>query len=364
MKCAIVPALCAAMVLGVPAQAAEAVAPATNSTGTWAEITVGWGHRGAFALDRLTGNIFGTSWHERGTLMSTNFGATFTRVDSNCASGDSFSPYAIFAAADGSKLAVFSSQDNSRSGHSLDGGKTWTSWTKAGAHGLEYGVVDWASGAIFLMPHEEYRAYFSPDMGKSWTNLPSVNYPGGTNKSHPIGKRNYYQSGIGIFSATELVLSHDSASGIQRSEDCGRTWTRVADHFCQGPVQIFQGTGYWLAKKEDAGKWSGILLATKDRGKTWQPVGKPIENGDSPYMTVPRFGKDEKQILVAAAAGILESIDGGNTWNLAVKYPEAVAGKLNVSTVDTWDCFEYDPLHDVFYLYFFLEGPRTWVYRR
>ena len=358
------------VLVGVACACGSGEPPATNAAapdaldgkGVWTELKIGWGHRGALALDRLTGNVFGPCWHERGVLMSSDLGKTFTRVDGKNVAGDPFSAYSIFAAADGGKIAVFSSQGNQLSGHSLDGGKTWTSWTPAGLHGFDYGVVDWESGAIFVMPHEEYRPYFSMDMGKNWRKLESIDYPGGSNNPHQVGKFKYYQSGIGVFGASELVYSRDSGTGIQRSEDGGKTWAKVADYFCEGPLQMFKGVGYWLAKKEEGGKWSGLLLATRDNGKTWQPVGAPIENGDSTYMSVLRFGMSEKHILVAAAEGILESTTGGATWSLALKYPEGI--KPTAPCVDTPDCFEYDPIHDVFYVFFFSEARRTWVYRR
>ena len=60
--------------------------------------------------------------------------------------------------------------------------------------------------------------------------------------------------------------------------------------------------------------------------------------------------------------GILESADGGANWNVALRYPGAVT--IDAPFVDTWDCLEYDTIHDIFYMYFFTKGPRTWVCRR
>jgi hypothetical protein len=358
MKTALLIAVLGGLAAGACVLGGEAPPPAEVAKGTWTEIKVGWGHRGALALDRLSGNLFAAAWRSRGILASSDLGKTFTRADGNCAAGNPFSAYSLFAAADGGKIAAFSSQAGTLSGHSLDGGKTWTSWAKVGAMGLDYGAIDWDSGAILAMPHEEYKAYYSPDLGKTWSKL-QLDYPGGTNKPHQVGKHQHYQPGVGAFGAAELVFSDDC---IKRSEDAGKTWAKVADYCCQGPVQVFKGTGYWLAKKEEEGKWSGVLLATKDKGKSWTPVGSPIDNGASTYLTVPRFGKDEKHILAAAAAGIVESTDGGATWKVAVRYPEAV--KLSSPFVDTGDCFEYDPARDAFYMFFFAEGPRTWVYPR
>jgi hypothetical protein len=310
---------------------------------------------------------------KNGFQMSSDFGKTFTRVGQDGVDANPFSPNAVFTAVEGDKVAMFSSQAGAKAGHSLDGGKTWTIWNQVGTHGLDYGAVDWASGAIFAMPHEEYKAYLSTDLGKTWTRLESVDYPAGSNKPHRVGEHNYGQSGVGIFSATELVYSHDSKTGIQRSADGGKTWAKVADYFCVGQVQVCKGVGYWLAKKEEAGKWAGILLATKDQGKTWQPVGKPIENGASSYLTLPRFGKSEKHIVIGAAEGILESTDGGDSWKRVTAYPEAVAGQLNTRTVDGDDGFLYDPGHDVFYVFFWYDpwdGLKThpqqqcWLYRR
>ena len=346
-----------------PAIAADAPASAPDTKGEWVPIPANRGHLGSLAVDRATGNLFWSGWHSSGVQMSSDQAKTFARVTGPKFDGNPFSVLALFASAEGNKIAAFCSQKGTLSGHSLDGGKTWTTWTLEGGPipGFDYGVVDWDSGTIFAFPHEEYKSYLSTDMGKTWTHL-DLGYPAGTNNPHQAGQYKYYQPGIGAFSATELVYSQEK--GIQRSDDAGKTWAKVADYCCVGQVQVLNKVGYWLAKKETDGKWSGILLKTEDKGKTWQPVGKPIDNGDSFYMSLPRFGKDAKHILIAAAAGIMETTDGGETWKLAVRYPAPFAAKRLANCVDTTDCLEYDPIHDVFYMFIWIDGQRTWKYQR
>ncbi|MCY3019111.1 MAG: hypothetical protein NTW87_08800 [Planctomycetota bacterium] len=334
---------------------------AAAAGGTWSDLKLSNARsfRHALALDPATGNLFWSRWGQ-GVWVSSDQGKTFARADGERISGNPFSPAAIVVSPDGGKIAVFSSQAKALSGHSLDGGKTWTSWSQIGAHGLDYGAVDWESGAILVMPHEERKAYLSADMGKTWTQLP-LDYPAGSNNPHKAGQHLHYQAGLGVFGAKELVYSQER--GIERSEDSGKTWIKVADHCCCGPVQVFKGIAYWLAKKEQDGKWTGQLIASKDRGKTRVPVGQAIENGGSMYMTVPRFGKDVRHVAIATAMGILESVDSAVTWKLVTTYPDQV--ERTARFVDTDDCFEFDASRKVFYVYFFKDyGGACWRFEK
>jgi photosystem II stability/assembly factor-like uncharacterized protein len=374
--------LMALTLLSAPVFAGNAPTTAEDKKGEWVKVNKAYRYyRDALALDRPTGNLLCTVWKPGGIHMSVDQGKTFDRVDdAKKTRGCPFSGSAILASPEGGKIVVFSGAWGSTSCYTLDGGKTWTDFadvidgnTKK-ISGLDFGAVDWDSGTIVGFQHESYggpHVYISTDMGKTWGQL---NPPPGAElspwypmrgKTQKIGAFDYGQSGVGTFGAKELVYSH--AGGTWRSEDGGGTWAKISDHHCVGPVQVFKGVGYWLAKEEANGKWFGYILATKDKGKTWQQVGKPINNGESPYMLLPRFGKDDKHIVVAASTGIVESSDGGANWKVVVaNYPQ----KLVPRWVCNSDCFEYDPARDIFYMYFFRDDDKddtpgcTWKYQR
>ena len=371
-------------IASMPVPAADASAPAPEKKGQWVKVDKYYRYyRDALAIDRPTGNLICAEWWKKsgkgGLFLSADQGRTFTRADDDKkVRGSPFSGSAIVASPDGGKMVSFSGAWRSTSCYSLDGGKTWTDFAEViptnttKAAGLDFGAMDWESGTVVGFQHESYggpHVFISTDTGKTWAafNPPpgaelSPWYSGGGTK---MGGFAYGQSGIGVFSAREIVYSH--AGGIWRTADGGATWTNLSAHCCVGPVQVFKGEGYWLAKKEEAGKWSGYILATKDKGRTWQQVGTPIANGDSPNLLPPRFGKDEKHIVAAAAAGIVESTDGGGTWKVVVAgYPQ----KLVARSVSNADCFEYDSLRDIFYVYFFKDDDKedtpgcTWKYQR
>ena len=56
------------------------------------------------------------------------------------------------------------------SGYSLDGGKTWESFTSVGRN-WDYGTIDWQSKAVLAARYEDHGVHFSPDLGKTWTQL-------------------------------------------------------------------------------------------------------------------------------------------------------------------------------------------------
>jgi photosystem II stability/assembly factor-like uncharacterized protein len=66
--------------------------------------------------------------------------------------------------------------------------------------------------------------HFSPDFGKTWTQLEQL-------------KRGSL-TGLGIFSPMELIVG--DWKGIQRSDDGGKTWAQVAPYRCTGTVQVFK----------------------------------------------------------------------------------------------------------------------------
>jgi hypothetical protein len=199
--------------------------------------------------------------------------------------------------------------------------------------------------SLLAIPDRSDDAFLSLDAGKTWADLKLTNV-----------------CGVGIFGAAELVVSRTDGK-INRSDDGGKTWNQVAVNYtCPGPLQVVKGVGYWLARKGDSKAKEYCLLASKDKGATWQELC-PIA---SVFSGVPVFGKDEKEIFVATVKGILATSDAGANWKVAATYPdfmpESIYGRLTKAgrpVLNGWEQADrhiaYDPVKSVLYM-----GATSW----
>lgn len=295
----------------------------------------------AIVVDRATGNLFISRWFT-GVWVSGDKAKTFTRADGDKINGGGpFSCYAMIAHPEGGKLAAFNMNNKpGPSAYSVDGGKNWESFESVGRN-WDYGAIDWSSKAVLAFRHEHDGVHFSPDFGKTWTQLEQL-------------KRGSL-TGLGIFSPMELVVG--DWKGIQRSDDGGKTWAQVAPYRCTGTVQVFKGVGYWLCNSFAKDKrWTATVLASKDKGKTWKELGKPI--GDTMVCCGPFFGKDEKHLVVATLKGIMESVDAGETWKTVTDYPANPPPFGDHKNGCGFPSMGFDPAGNAFYV--FLPNMKKW----
>ena len=125
--------------------------------------------------------------------------------------------------------------------------------------------------------------------------------------------------------------------GLLASEDRGKTFRRCADGlergFHEGPVSMAFDPGdldrCWAGFGWDG---PGIIAESKDRGRTWTPVGRP-ESGLPAELhrtllidrSSPRNAR--RLLTVAAGHGIYASGDGGRSWearNAGISDPSAI----------------------------------------
>ncbi len=330
------------LLASVAASAEPATAAPDAEKGNWVNFTDAFtkasgkdNFRLALAVDPATGNLFVSRWFT-GVWMSSDKARTFARVDGDKISGGGpFSCYAMLASPDGGKLAVFNMNNKpGPSGYSLDGGKTWESFESVGRN-WDYAAVDWDSKTVLAFRHEDHGVHRSGDLGKTWSQLEP--------------KRGEL-TGAGVFSANELVIS--GWTGIQRSDDGGKTWAKVAPLSCTGTVQVYKGIGYWLCNRWIREKkwWTAFVAATRDKGKTWQELGKPLD--DTMFCSGPFFGKDAKHLVVATLKEIVESRDGGETWKKVADYPADIPPFGDHKNGCGFPSLGYDAAGDVFYLFF------------
>jgi photosystem II stability/assembly factor-like uncharacterized protein len=350
--------------------------PATSEKGRWVDLTPtcntqiksdNKGHLRSVGVDRATGNLFvgdGSIW------MSADVGKTFTCVNDEKLASMSFGVGGSGMQTDsaGGKIARLgmSKADggHEKGGHdsrtwaySLDGGKSWErcSPTEIAAHGC-WGVVSFDSKTILMYGNEgQVSRCSSIDLGKTCS--PMV--------------KNKEILGAGIFGDKEWVESNsktgrrslDQPGEIERTADGGKTWAKVADYGCHGPMQVVKGVGYWTTKKDEK-HW--VIITTKDHGKTWQELGKPYE--ESNYLNSgPIFGKDENHLFVVTWWGILETTDAGANWKMAAPFSgdgprlEAESLQWRYLVGQGLPSAAYDPVHDTLYLAL---GSSVWKYQQ
>lgn len=270
----------------------------------------------AVAADRSTGEAYLSMWN-LGIWKSTDGGKRFVRVDGGKISGNGCGPIqgnSFFVVPDGGLLATFNMNNGpGPSGCSYDGGKTWTSFEAVGRN-WDFGAMDFQSRHVFAARHEDDGLHVSTDGGKTWTRLERE------------------RGGITGLAVLGTVLLLSDGRRIERSEDDGKTWAKIADFGATGPALVFKDRVYWLDESRRS------VLVSGDQGKSWAVLGVPAPGKAT---LGPYFGKDENHVLVAGRDGILESTDGCKTWKLAVELPQDFASVLF--------SIAYDPVHDVFY---------------
>ena len=124
---------------------------------------------------------------------------------------------------------------------------------------------------------------------------------------------------------------------LQRTTDGGKTfhacgaYSPVGMNSAQALPKWHDGILYWLV--------DGGLIATTDRGETWNKIGAVKD-----ALYGPVFGGNARHMFVLTEAGVVESADGGRTWSGPLAPPKEMKGLRGLS----W--LEYDPKNDVLYL--------------
>ena len=85
---------------------------------------------------------------------------------------------------------------------------------------------------------------------------------------------------------------------LLRTDDAGNTFKPCGEYFTKALPKWHGNTLFWLV--------DGALIASADTGMNWKKLGDLKEGRYGPI-----FGKDQGQMFVLTAAGIVESGDGG-----------------------------------------------------
>jgi photosystem II stability/assembly factor-like uncharacterized protein len=208
-------------------------------------------------------------------------------------------------------LAVF--KVGKAGGMTLDGGKTWTVFTNKGKDGWSYGMVDWTVEKpvrIFAREHHSQNRWYSTDAGKTWQKVPCE------------------KDTVGIALAGDALLCSRRNRGIFRSEDLGQSWQKVSEARTVTKTPVSYGKDLYWPTKEG-------LIVSRDSGRTWIFTGGKLEK----ILCGPRFGPDQKQMMVMTEDGFFRTDDGGKTWDKRADFflvPKAYKNRKDLHDFD-WD---------------------------
>ena len=287
----------------------------------------GWHLGPCVSVDRINGNVYALPQSDK-LWISTDRGQTFQWLYPEVKDwGFTMTPTCIHVSPNGTKISIFSS---SHSGYSADGGKTWKVFNFKLPYGLNSGLVNSDEDAKIVLAHSythPARVWISRDGGDTLTDIT-------TPENNTLN--------LGLLEGGVIVTP------AVRSEDFGKTWTKVenlpsnkqkAIQFI-GVADRFKGKTYWLTNVG--------VFTTPDVGKTWTPVGNyfpsELATGSSQILTGPVFGKNESHMLVLTTDRIIETLDGGKEWHTLAYTPEKWFGGNPYNYF-----FSYDPISDILY---------------
>jgi hypothetical protein len=304
------------------------VLPVAPAAAQWQPVTAelvekekpGYGKVCGVAVDHKTGDVY-LDLSDRGIYRSTDLGKSWKRTGKEIKGRTEWPGCMMLDPLGGSKKMVVALVYGGPIAVSPDLGDTWTFLDKKSMH-IDWCAVDWTDAdmkLIFALKHESGDLLIvSRDGGKSFDE---------------VGK------GYGptwVFDAKTAVVAEARNKTkpnpqLLRTTDAGKTFAPCGDYFARALPRWHGDKLYWLV--------DGALLATTDKGQTWQKLGA-IKDG----RYGPIFGKDDKHLFVLTGAGIIESTNGGTSWSKAIAVPKEMGGVTSLS----W--MEYDPVHDVLYV--------------
>lgn len=282
-----------------------------------------------------------------GLFKSTNGGTTFTSIFND---GSTLSVGAIaLSPQDPNVIYIGTGEGDPRNSTSFgdgiykseDGGKRWAHLgldeserfstivvhpqdpdiVMAGAMGHEWG------------PNEERGVYRSSDGGKTWTRVLHVNdTTGASDLCLDPGNPDIVYAGMYDYLRQPWHFrSGGSGSGLYRSSDGGRTWTRLTDPVLRNGLP---GTGllgrigvsvsrsnpnvvYTIIESQEEGE----LWRSEDRGMTWKMVNADPRINNRPfYYSDIRADPEDENRVYSLAGDLWVSVDGGRTFSRSGSY--------------------------------------------
>jgi photosystem II stability/assembly factor-like uncharacterized protein len=228
----------------------------------------------------------------------------------------------------------------------IDGGENWESHQVPGAETLQFRDVEGVSAEVaYLLAAgvgTDSRIYKTEDGGATWT-LQILN-------TDPLG----FWDCFAFWNATQGLTMADSVAGripALRTLD-GETWQDIGDNLppaLPGGEFSFAASGTCVATAGKKWAWIGSasltesrILATADKGETWNAYAQPIAAGGGTAGVFSVAFRNPAQGVIGGGDFVgttvvdnfARSSDGGKTWSLATNapIPGAIFGLSYVGT--------------------------------
>jgi photosystem II stability/assembly factor-like uncharacterized protein len=302
-------------IMAGPASAAEWEPVATDLL---RREKTGFGGLCGIVVDHATGEVI-VDLSDRGLYHSTDRGKTWAKLGPELKGRTEWPGCLAFDTTGKSQRLLMALVYGAPAGLSGDGGKAWAAMDGKTTH-VDWVAYDWADSQLVLaLKHESGGTLIaSQDGGKSFAEV-----------GKGFGPAWVFDRQTAV--AAELKTKEHPKPRLMRTADAGKTWDPVGEYPATALPKWKDGSLYWVV--------DGALLSTADQGKTWTKLS---DLKDGQYGPV--FGKDAKHLFVLTKTGVVESTDGGKSWDKAIALPKELKGWSPL----TW--LEYDPTGDVLYL--------------
>lgn len=217
-----------------------------------------------------------------------------------------------------------------------DGGKTWEKTLGGGEWtGVTDVVIDsrdpdvlyaatWQhqrTVAAYMGGGPESGLHRSLDGGRSWTRLSEGLPKGNMGK---IGLAISFHNPDVVYAAIELDRR---TGGLWRSDDRGASWVKGADAVSGGTgPHYYQELTASIHKHDRLYLVGPTVLKSEDGGKTFEPMPHPNQHGD--MHAVVFDPEDPDYIMMGTDGGVYESFDLGDTWRYMSNLPVTQYYKL------------------------------------
>jgi len=118
----------------------------------------------------------------------------------------------------------------------------------------------------------------------------------------------------------DIILAGACPAGLFRSEDGGRTWTEPRVRIVQECPRIMHSrvTTLTADPTEPQTIWAGVeiggLFRSRDRGRTWEAVGRGLSSLDIHSLVIAAADSRGKRLLASTNNDVNLSTDDGETW--------------------------------------------------
>ncbi|MDP5052420.1 MAG: glycosyl hydrolase, partial [Congregibacter sp.] len=227
----------------------------------------------------------------------------------------------------GGERGLYMTTDGGKNWEKTLGGGEWTGVTDVVIDARDPNILYAATWqhqrtvAAYIGGGPESGLHRSLDGGKTWTRLNQGLPTGNMGK---IGLAISLQNPDVVYAAIELDRR---TGGVWRSEDRGASWVKGADAVSGGTgPHYYQELTASMHQHDRLYLVGPTVLKSEDGGKTFEPMPHPNQHGD--MHAVVFDPQDPDYIMMGTDGGVYESFDLGGTWRYMSNLPVTQFYKL------------------------------------